>query len=122
MTALSGEVLVVSRHSPYGSGLARAALDTALAAAAFDHTPSLLFAGDGVLQLLPAQDSSAIGQRNQARVLDSLPLYDIERLFVDEAALASYQLAPSDLTVNVQVLNDSEIRQLLLNHRRILSF
>jgi sulfur relay (sulfurtransferase) DsrF/TusC family protein len=30
-------VLIVLRHSPYGSGLAKAALDAALASAAFDQ-------------------------------------------------------------------------------------
>ena len=38
-------VLIVLRHSPYGSGLAKAALDTALATAAFDQAVDLLFIG-----------------------------------------------------------------------------
>ena len=69
---------MVVRHSPYGSSLARASLDVALAAAAFEQPVKLLFMGDGVLQLLPEQDSRAIGQKNIGRLLSSLPLYDID--------------------------------------------
>ena len=63
------QLLVVVRHSPYGSSLARASLDVALAAAAFEQPVKLLFMGDGVLQLLPGQDSQAIGQKNIGRLL-----------------------------------------------------
>ncbi len=122
MSDLQGDVLIISRASPYGSGLARAALDTALAAAAFDHSPSLLFLGDGVLQLIASQDSSAIGQRNQARVLESLPLYDVERLYVDQAVLERYQLDPSQLGIAAQPVDAAAIRQLMASHRRLLSF
>ncbi len=122
MSEQSSDVLIISRHSPYGGGLARAALDTALAAAAFDHSPSLLFLGDGVLQLIRTQDSAAIGLRNQARVLESLPLYDIERLYVDQAALERYQLKLSQLAIDAQPVEATGIRQLMTNHRRLLSF
>ena len=39
--------LVIIRHSPYGSSLGRAALDTALAMAAFEQPVDILFMGDG---------------------------------------------------------------------------
>jgi tRNA 2-thiouridine synthesizing protein C len=49
-------LLVIMRHSPYGSSIARASIDTVLAMAVFEQPVSLLFAGDGALQLLPGQD------------------------------------------------------------------
>ena len=60
-------LLLLIRHSPYGSSLARASIDVALAAAAFDQAVSLLFVGDGVLQLLPEQRTEQQGVQNQER-------------------------------------------------------
>ncbi|MDP4916715.1 MAG: DsrE family protein, partial [Haliea sp.] len=71
-------VLVVTRHAQPARSLARAALDTALATAAFEQPVNLLFLGAGVLQLIPHQDSSAVGVRNLRKVIDSMPLYDVE--------------------------------------------
>ena len=87
-------LLVIIRHSPYGSSLARSGLDTALAMAAFGQPVALLFLGDGVLQLLPAQDSKAIGRRNVGKLLASLPLYDIESVFVDAESAHRYRIDP----------------------------
>ena len=74
MAVTKKTVLMVLRHSPYGSGLAKAALDAALASAAFDQSFDLLFMGDGVLQLQPDQDSHTLGIKNMSRQLASLPL------------------------------------------------
>jgi tRNA 2-thiouridine synthesizing protein C len=57
-------ILIVLRHSPYGSSLAKASLDVAFAHAAFEQSVDLLFLGDGVLQLLPEQDSQLLGMKN----------------------------------------------------------
>jgi len=115
-------VLVVTRHAPYGTSLSRAALDTVLAAAAFDRPPTLLFLGDGVLQLLPDQDAAAVGTRSHGRVLESLPLYDVNTLFVDSAALAQYGISRAQLPAGATVLEDQGISQLMSEHDHILGF
>ena len=68
------DTLVILRHAPYGSGLARAAVDATLAAGAFEQAVSILFLGDGVLCLLPGQDGHSVGSRDLDRVIASLPL------------------------------------------------
>lgn len=115
-------VLLVTRHAPYGRGLARAALDATLAAAAFDRAPTLLFLGDGVLQLLPGQDAADIGTRSHGRVLDSLPLYDVDTFHVDAEALLAHGLQPDDLPGGAKVLDAAAIRALMLAHDHILGF
>ncbi|MBN7797744.1 sulfurtransferase complex subunit TusC [Parahaliea mediterranea] len=115
-------VLLVTRHAPYGASLARSALDAALAAAAFDRPPTLLFLGDGVLQLLPGQDASGIGTRSHRRVLDSLPLYGIDTLYVDSQALAGHDLTAADLPPGARPVDDAAIRALLAGHDHILGF
>jgi tRNA 2-thiouridine synthesizing protein C len=115
-------VLLVTRRPPYGSSLPRAAVDAALAGAAFDRAPTLLFLGDGVLQLLPEQDGRAVGQRTHGRVLASLPLYDVETLYVDAGALRRYGLSTDDLPAGAEPVDDAAIRALLDSHDHILGF
>ncbi|MEH6568796.1 MAG: sulfurtransferase complex subunit TusC [Halioglobus sp.] len=114
--------LIVLRKTPYGSSLSRSALDVALATAAFDQPVNVLFMGDGVLQLLPTQDSTPIEKKNVAKILASLPLYDIETLFADAGALARYNINPAELTLPITTLDASGMRELLHNHDHVLGF
>ena len=114
--------LVVIRQTPYGSSLARASLDVALAAAAFDQAVALLFLGEGVLQLLPDQDSTAIDKKNIAKLIASLPLYDIESIYVDAAALTRYAITAGELPQTVTPLDKDGIRALMAQHQHLLGF
>ena len=115
-------LLVVVRRPPYSDSLARAALDAALAAAAFDQPVDLLFLGDGVLQLLPQQDPAAVGRKSVARLLASLPLYGIEQVSVDATAVARYRFDPVDSPVPAVTLDTAAIRALLQQHDNLLGF
>ncbi len=115
-------LLVVVRHSPYGSSLARTSLEVALSSATFDQQIGLLFMGDGVLQLLPEQDSSATGVRNIAKLMASFPLYELNQLFADETALVRYGLGEQALPQNLQRLSDDAMRELLVRYDHILGF
>jgi tRNA 2-thiouridine synthesizing protein C len=115
-------LLIVVRRSPYGSSLARASLDVALAAAAFEQPLNLLFMGDGVLQLMAEQDSQAIGVKNIGRLLASLPLYDIERVYVDGEAAAHYDIDLANAPVAAQALDGPGMRQLMVGCDHLLGF
>lgn len=122
MTETKKRLLVIIRHSPYGSSLAKAALDLGLAAAAFDQAVDLLFLGDGVLQLLPDQDSKAVGVKNIGRQLAALPLYDIDSVYVDAQAAASYNLDLLKAPVVTQSLDAQEMHQLMSSADHLLGF
>jgi tRNA 2-thiouridine synthesizing protein C len=115
-------VLVVLRRSPYGSSLAKASIDVALAAAAFEQPIDLLFLGDGVLQLHPDQDSRSFGVKNIGRQLAALPLYDIDRVYVDCEAVARYKLDLSCTPVETCPLNYREIHEMMLKYDHLLGF
>lgn len=114
--------LLVCRRPPYGSSLAREALDVALAAAAFDQPVALLFLGDGVLQLLPAQAAEAIGQKALDKQLGALPLYDVNDIYADAEALQARQLDDAALALPVQRLTPPEIAALFAAHDVVLGF
>lgn len=122
MTDDKKKLLVVIRHSPYGSSLAKAALDLGLAAAAFEQVVDLLFLGDGVLQLLPDQNSHVLGVKNIGRQLASLPLYDIDSVYVDAHAAASYHLDLEKAPVAARPLDASEMQQLMASADHLLGF
>ena len=115
-------MLVVVRRPPYGSSLARAALDVALAAAAFEQPVKLLFMGDGVLQLLPGQDSGAIGVKNIGRLLASLPLYEIETVYVDSEAAARHGLDLSVAPLATMAVDGPAMHQLMDSCDHLLGF
>ncbi len=120
--AAQGGVLVVTRHPQPGRSLARSALDTALATAAFEQPVNLLFLGAGVLQLLPEQDTSGVGVRNLRKVIDSMPLYDMEHCYVDAEAAARAGLTATDLPPGAILVDHTALRALFDSHRHILGF
>lgn len=115
-------ILIVLRRSPYGSSLAKASLDVALAAAAFDQDVDLLFLGDGVLQLLSDQDSDKLGIRNIGRQLAALPMYDINQVYVDAKAAVRFNMDLSTAPVETQVLEPFEMQQLISRYDHLLGF
>ena len=115
-------LLIVVRRAPYGSSLARTALDTALAAAAFDQPVDLLFLGDGVLQLQAGQDTAALGLKNCGRLLASLPLYDIDKVYADAAAVERYGLPIDQTPVPAELLDHQAMAELMANCDHLLGF
>lgn len=115
-------LLLIVRRSPYGSSLARAALDVALATAAFEQPLSLLFLGDGVLHLMPAQDTQARGVKNLGRQLAAFPLYGIESVYVDAEACARFGLVPNESPVATLPLDQRAVGELLRKYDHVLGF
>ncbi|TCO72231.1 sulfurtransferase complex subunit TusC [Chromatocurvus halotolerans] len=114
-------VLFILQHAPLGASLARAGIDTVLAYAAFDQPVSVLFSGAGVLQLAPGADCQRVGRRDLRRMIDSMPLYDIDAVFADAAALSAYGIS-GNLPPFVEAVESNAIRQLHERSDHILSF
>ena len=122
---MSGEkkkLLRVCRRAPDGDKLARASLDVALTAAAFEQDVQLLFMDDGVWQLLPDQDAGQIDSKSQLKSLQSMPLYDIDRFHVDASSLRDRQLAPQQLDGNTVLLESQELAEFIDGFDQVLSF
>ncbi|MEM1412472.1 MAG: sulfurtransferase complex subunit TusC [Pseudomonadota bacterium] len=83
-------------------------LDAALVAAAFDLPTTLLFLGDGVLQLLPEVSPNLSQEKAMARQLAVLPEYGIEQVYACGRALDERQLAAASLVLSVIRLDPAE--------------
>ena len=115
------KVLIILTQGPYGSALSREAIDYCLAAAAFEQDLELLFTGDAVLQLIKDQDPTTINQKNLTKTLSALPIYGIDKFYVDSSSLVQYGI-DYNLCLPVIKLNASEISELLTNADTILNF
>jgi tRNA 2-thiouridine synthesizing protein C len=121
MNMPSRELLLVCRHSPYGSQLSRSALDIALAASVFERDLSVLFMDEGVWQLLREQDAGSIYFKSIEKIIDSFPLYDLDSLFVDQHSLTQRQLSQSAIRDQVQLLGAQELPTFLNSFKQIIS-
>lgn len=113
--------LIVMRRAPYGSSLARASVDLALAMGAFDQDYDLLFMGAGALQLIRDQSSELLGAKNLGKNLSSLPLYDKEFVYLDAGALDRYGLHEKDLVIPVKLVKESELPAFISDCDHVLS-
>lgn len=113
--------LFLLRHSPYGSSLAREALDMVLAFAAFGHTVRIVFIGDGVYQLLDNQDTTDLQQKNISKTLTAFSLYDINDVFIDRASIQQRGLEHRRLAITARNADSHAIQQLIQEADSVIS-
>lgn len=114
--------LFILRQTPYSSHLAREALDMALAFAAFDQEVALLFMGDAVYQLVEQQNTQQHGVKNIAKTLDSLALFDIEKIYICHESLKQRQLDKVQIKPFVQQLQAVDIERLISLSHKVFNF
>lgn len=120
---MSKKILFISRHAPYGSSIARDALDAILVASAYEQELSILFMDDGVFQLLQGQSSEHIGQKNIAALLPVFELYEIERIYVHKESLQERGINQNELVLNnAQIIDSITIHSLFTQQHQLLSF
>ena len=105
----------ISRQAPYGNNKAKLVMDAALAAAVFEQQVNFLFMDDGVFQLVQNQNAESISSKTIGRALETLELYGIEQVLVDEASLQERHIAADDLCMPVKILKAKELQQLTTN-------
>lgn len=115
-------LLFVFRHAPYGGASAREALEAVLVAGVQDRGPDVLFLDDGVWQLLAGQDGRPLGTKTHCAMLGALPLYGVERLYIDTASLTVRGVTPAALIPGVTYLDAEEVKALLADSGKILNF
>ncbi|MFI0471343.1 DsrE family protein [Halomonas sp. HMF6819] len=114
--------LITLTSAPFASNTLREGLDVALVAAAFGEPVTLLFAGDGALALVKAQQAGAPGQKAILPTLEMLEMYDIEALLVPESSLAEQGLDASQLIEAARVITQDEMAALYQCSRDVLHF
>lgn len=116
------KTLFIQNQAPFSTESPQEQLDALLVCATFGQNVSVLFQDDGVWQLLPNQQGSVVGKRTIASQLQILPLYDIEKLYVDEVSLSERGLDSASLSLPVTPLNKDALQQLFAEQDLVLRF
>ncbi len=114
--------LYINRRAPHGTIYAHEALEVVLIGAAFEQDVSLAFIDDGVFQLKKDQDTSDIHTKNFSKIYKALEMYDVEKLFVEKESLEKRGLTEDDLSVDVKVINSSEMKKLITDSEVMFNF
>ncbi|MDF7666649.1 sulfurtransferase complex subunit TusC [Orbaceae bacterium ESL0727] len=115
------KIAVVISHLPHGDAKGREALDIALALSDINQM-SLFFEGEGVFHLLPNQQPEKILLRDYIATLKLLALYDIDKVYVDQASLDHYHIPVTAITIPIKIINQATATQLLTEQHAILRF
>jgi tRNA 2-thiouridine synthesizing protein C len=89
--------MYLNRRAPYGTIYAWESLEVVLIGAAFDQEVSLMFADDGVYQLVKGSDTSESDMKNFMPTYRTLGDYGVRHMFVDKASLEARGLTADDL-------------------------
>ncbi len=89
--------MYMNRKAPYGTIYALESLEVVLIAAAFDQDVSLVFADDGVYQLMKGQNTEEIGMKNFSPTYSALGDYDIKKIYIEKESLEERGLSLDDL-------------------------
>jgi len=112
--------LIRIQSAPYEGQRATLGVDAALACGAFGQSAALLLeaAGRQVLQEAAPPDAA---DRNLYKLVASLPLYDIDTVYISGA---SGEDSPVDRPKDLRVVfvNSAEVAELVATSRHVLSF
>ncbi|MEM6483523.1 MAG: DsrE family protein [Pseudomonadota bacterium] len=116
----TGPTIWIQQHP--GAGLrARAGIDTALSFAVFEESPTVIFTSAGVC-CLSVPWAAPAGRKSLRKLINSLPLYDIEQIFVDGRSLREYNISADELPGFAVIRSPEELSKLLHSQAPILSF
>ena len=121
-TCVVKKFLYVNRRAPHGTVYAHEALEVVLIGSAFDQDVSLAFIDDGVFQLKKDQDTSEIYTKNFSKIYSALEMYDVEKLFVEKESLECRGLTEEDLSVDVKIIDSSEMKKLMSDSEVVFNF
>ena len=114
--------MYVNRKAPYGTVYALEGLEVVLITAAFDQDVSMVFVDDGVFQIKKDQETSGINMKNFSPTYRALEGYEVEKVYAEKESLDARGMTQEDLVIPVEILNSSEIADLMDSQDVIVSF
>ena len=111
----NSRITFISRSAPYGSNRANLCLDMALACAVFEQDVNYVFLDDGIYQLLKGQDGAAIQNKTLGSALETLALYSIENVYVDQQSLKERGIDAAELLPSIKLIENYALSRLIEN-------
>ncbi len=116
------QLTFVFRSAAHSTSTGREGVDALLAASAYCEDISVIFLGDGVGQLVAAQDPALIQSKAYAPMMKLFDLYDIEKVYVCQQSLADRGLGKASLVIEAQPLTLAEVAENLQSASKLLTF
>ena len=105
---------ILVRSDPYSRRGGRESLDPALAAATLEIPLKVFFVGDGILHLLPGQQTKLLPANQFTRAWGALTdLSDLVELYVDSASFERVGTWEVELDKHVKVVDSLQITAML---------
>jgi tRNA 2-thiouridine synthesizing protein C len=114
--------MFVNRKAPHGTIYALEGLEVVLISAAFDQDVSMVFADDGVYELIKGMNTKGIEVKDFSKTYRALDGYDIEKLYVEKESMDARGLTEDDLIVDVTVLSSEEMASLMAEQDVVISY
>lgn len=115
-------MVFLNRKPPCGTNAAKASLDIALTAAAFEQAVVLAFIDDGVYQLVKNQQTDIALSADMSSLLGQVTQFDIDVLIAEKESLKLRGLKSSQLLSNVKILGTDDIKDLLHQANQVICF
>lgn len=114
MTEAGGKkkVLVCIRQRPYEDRAVESAIDLAMVAAAFEQEVSVLFAGDGLFNLIKHTSPAMIGKKSIAKRIQALGLYDVDEVYACQDSLDQTAIGSHGCIDGVRPLSSEQVASL----------
>jgi tRNA 2-thiouridine synthesizing protein C len=113
--------LILLSAPAYEGSRARAALDVLMSFAVFAQEPQVLITGAAVDALVARSEDAQCDQPSLRKIIESLPLYDVERIWVDRHSLAAAAIGEDALPAFATVADDEDMRRLIAKAGHVLS-
>lgn len=123
--------MFLNRKAPYGTIYALEILEMVLISAAFEQNTAVVFADDGVFQIVKGHDTTAINVKNfsatyrilEAEKQDADEDPDVEmtwRIIVEKESMEARGLSPEDFILDVEVMEAAELATFITGQDVIL--
>lgn len=114
-------ILYVFSHPPHGSINAQEGLDALLMGSAFTAC-SVLFVGDGLMQLIKGQATEELGTKNFSLSFGALKDYGVTRIVCSQPDMVARGINSDDFLIEVEPLDAAGMQTLFRDHDKVLNF
>ena len=115
------KLLFIQTCAPHGSINAQEGLDALLMGSAFT-TCSVLFIGDGLMQLISGQSTDELGTKNFSLSFGALKDYGVTRIACSKPDLVARGLNNDDFLIGVESLDAAGMQAFIRDHNKVLNF
>lgn len=114
------KILFIVGNSPYNQFSSQEKVEYILTTLAFEQDVSVVFADNGIYQLVSHQRAETIARKDLSKMLLLLDHYDIKSLYVHTQSLKQSGLTLSDLILPLHEINDAELAHLMAQQNIIV--